>query len=74
MKKTLLPPLIPFVLLTLIAEFLVREGFVRGYLVPAPSAILRAVIVELPAVRNNELRGEARLGQEMKVLLGAIEE
>ena len=29
MKKTLLPPLIPFVLLTLIAEFLVREGFVR---------------------------------------------
>jgi len=42
--KTLLAPLIPFVLLTLIAEFLVREGFVRAYLFPAPSAVLRAMI------------------------------
>ena len=44
MKKTLLAPLIPFVLLTLIAEFLVRAGFVRAYLVPAPSAVFRAMI------------------------------
>lgn len=44
MKRTLLPPLIPFVLLTLLAEFLVRAGLVRGYLVPAPSAVLRAII------------------------------
>src|ERR1700682_380395 len=44
MRKTLLPPLIPLVLLTLMAEFLVREGFVRAYLVPAPSAVLRAMI------------------------------
>ncbi len=44
MKKTLLAPLVPFVLLTLIAEFLVRAGFVRAYLVPAPSAVLRAMI------------------------------
>lgn len=36
MKRTLLPPLIPFVVLALLAEFLVREGFVRAYLVPAP--------------------------------------
>jgi NitT/TauT family transport system permease protein len=44
MKNTLLPPLIPFVLLTLMAEFLVRQGFVRPYLAPAPSAVLRAMI------------------------------
>ena len=44
MKKTLLPPLIPFVLFTLIAEVLVRKGFVRPYLVPAPSAVFRAMI------------------------------
>jgi NitT/TauT family transport system permease protein len=44
MKRTLLPPLIPLVVLTLLAEFLVRAGFVRGYLVPAPSAVLRAMI------------------------------
>jgi NitT/TauT family transport system permease protein len=44
MRKTLLPPLIPFVLLTLTAEFLVRQGLVRPYLVPAPSAVFRAMI------------------------------
>ncbi|HEY4364520.1 MAG TPA: ABC transporter permease [Bryobacteraceae bacterium] len=44
MKKTLLPPLIPFVVLTLAVEFSVREGFVRPYLLPAPSAVFRAVI------------------------------
>src|SRR3954453_7377963 len=44
MRKTLLPPLIPLVLLTLAAELLVRKGFVRGYLVPAPSAVMRAMI------------------------------
>jgi NitT/TauT family transport system ATP-binding protein len=30
--------------------------------------------LELPAVRNNDLRGDPRLGQEMRLLLGAIEE
>jgi NitT/TauT family transport system ATP-binding protein len=30
--------------------------------------------IELPAERDNELRGDPRLGQEMRVLLGAIEE
>lgn len=44
MRKTLLPPLIPLVVLTCFAEFLVRAGFVRAYLVPAPSAVLRAMI------------------------------
>ncbi len=44
MKKTLLPPLIPLVVVTLVAEFLVRQGFVRAYLVPAPSAVFRAML------------------------------
>jgi NitT/TauT family transport system ATP-binding protein len=30
--------------------------------------------LELPDIRNNELRGDPRLGQEMRLLLGAIEE
>ncbi len=30
--------------------------------------------LELPAARNNELRGDPRLGKEMRFLLGAIEE
>lgn len=41
--KTLLPPLIPFVAITLTVELLVREGFVRPYLLPAPSAVFLAM-------------------------------
>src|SRR5437763_16154811 len=44
MKKTLLPPLIPLVVFIALAELLVRQGWVRAYLVPAPSAVLRALI------------------------------
>jgi len=42
--KKFLPPLIPFVMITLGLEFVVRSGFVAGYLVPAPSAVLRALL------------------------------
>jgi NitT/TauT family transport system permease protein len=44
MKRTLLAPFIPFIVVTLAAELLVREGFVRAYLVPAPSAVFLAMI------------------------------
>ena len=44
MRKTLLPPLIPLIAITLGVEFLVREGFVRPYLLPAPSAVFRAIV------------------------------
>src|SRR6185295_14178543 len=38
------PPLIPLVLLTLALEWIVRGGFVPSYLVPAPSAVFRALL------------------------------
>ena len=41
--KRLLPPLIPFVVITLTVEWMVRGGFVPSYLVPAPSAVLLAL-------------------------------
>ena len=41
--KKVLPPLIPFVVITLVLEWMVRSGVVAGYLVPAPSAVLRAL-------------------------------
>jgi NitT/TauT family transport system permease protein len=44
MRKTILPPLIPFVALMLAVEFLVRNGIVRPYLLPAPSAVFRTLI------------------------------
>ena len=42
--KRFWPPLVPFVVLTLLIEWLVRGGFVPGYLVPAPSAVFRALL------------------------------
>jgi NitT/TauT family transport system permease protein len=42
--KRFLPPLIPFVVITLALEWMVRGGLVPGYLVPAPSAVLRALV------------------------------
>lgn len=42
--KKLLPPLIPFVVITLALEWMVRTGFVASYLVPAPSAVFRALL------------------------------
>src|SRR5665213_3512974 len=41
--KRILPPLIPFVVITLAVEWMVRSGTVPSYLVPAPSAVLRAL-------------------------------
>jgi NitT/TauT family transport system permease protein len=41
--KRLLPPLIPFVVLTLAFEFIVREGIVPAYLLPTPTAVFQAI-------------------------------
>jgi len=43
MKKTI-PALIPFVAVTLATEFLVRQGWVKAYLVPTPSSICMAIV------------------------------
>lgn len=39
-----IPALIPFVALTAAVEFAVRRGWVKSYLVPAPSAVFHALI------------------------------
>jgi NitT/TauT family transport system permease protein len=41
--RAVLPPLIPFVVLTATFEFLVRGGFIRSYLLPSPSAVFLAI-------------------------------
>jgi NitT/TauT family transport system permease protein len=42
--KKFLPPLIPFVVITIALEWMVRSGAVPAYLVPAPSSVLAALI------------------------------
>jgi len=51
------------------AAFLANRAVVLG-----GGAIKLDRISELPDLRNNELRSDPRLGQEMRLLLGAIEE
>jgi len=42
--RSAIPALIPLLAVTAAAELAVREGFVKSYLVPAPSSVLRALI------------------------------
>src|SRR5436190_6314736 len=42
--RAAIPALIPFVAVTLILELVVRDGLVKSYLLPAPSAVLTAMI------------------------------
>ncbi len=42
--RSVLPPLIVFVLITAIAETLIRSGIVWSYIVPAPSSVLRELL------------------------------
>jgi NitT/TauT family transport system ATP-binding protein len=53
------------------AAFLANRAIVMGR---GGGAIKLDRTLQLPAVRDNELRGDPRLGQEMRLLLGAIEE
>jgi NitT/TauT family transport system ATP-binding protein len=53
------------------AAFLANRAVVLGR---SGGAIKLDRRLELPAVRNNALRGDPRLGHEMRLLLGAIEE
>lgn len=52
MLKRALPALIPFLVVTLAVEALVRLGLVKAYLLPPPSAVLQVIAVDW-----NELAG-----------------
>ena len=43
-SKTILPPLVPLVVIVLGAELVVREGIVKSYLLPTPSAVVQAMV------------------------------
>jgi NitT/TauT family transport system permease protein len=72
MIKKIVPALIPFVIVTLAIEFLVREGFIRSYLLPTPSAVFLAIVndrVQLLAALAKTSTG-AVLGFVMSAVIG----
>ena len=72
--KKLLPPLIPFLVVTLALAWMVRSGLVAGYLVPAPSAVFRALLDnrdELAAAMAKTSAG-ALVGFALSTLSGVV--
>jgi NitT/TauT family transport system permease protein len=49
--RAALPPLVPLVAVTLAVEVAVRQGWVRSFLVPAPSTVARTLWSEAPQFR-----------------------
>ncbi len=70
--RTILPPLIPFIVITAAIEALVRGGLVKSYILPAPSAVFRAVIENREQLAQAMLKtsGSALLGFALSTLAG----
>ena len=64
--KRILPPLIPFIAITAAIEIAVRSGWVRGFLVPAPSAVFLAIW------QNRAELAEATLTTSASALIGFV--
>jgi NitT/TauT family transport system permease protein len=44
--ETVIPPIVPMLALIIVTEVAVREGWVRSFLIPAPSSVLTALVRE----------------------------
>lgn len=64
--RAALPPLIPFVAITASIEFLVRAGVIRGFLLPAPSAVFLAIW------NNRDELARAMLATSASALVGFV--
>jgi NitT/TauT family transport system permease protein len=51
LARSVLPPLVPLVAVTLLVEIAVRQQWVRAFLVPAPSTVARTLWNEAPQFR-----------------------
>jgi NitT/TauT family transport system permease protein len=69
---SILPPLIPFVVLILTGEWIVRAGIVPAYLLPTPTAVFRAIIDNRVELTRAMLKtsGSAVAGFALSVVIG----
>jgi NitT/TauT family transport system permease protein len=70
--RNILPPLIPFVVLTLTGEWIVRAGIVPSYLLPTPTAIFLAIIDNHAELTQAMLKtsGSAFAGFALSTVIG----
>jgi NitT/TauT family transport system permease protein len=72
--RNLLPPLVPLVVVILIAELAVREGWVPAFLVPAPSSVLASMTRDWPELwrATVETASAALEGFAMSAVIGGL--
>jgi len=69
-----LPPIVPAVVVTLVAELAVRQGWVRSFLIPAPSQVMESLVRDWPELWGATLNtADASLaGFAMSVVIGSL--
>jgi len=69
--QNIVPPLVPLMLLVIVAEIAVRAGWVRSFLVPAPSSVLASLLAESDLWSATlDTATSALIGFGMSVIIG----
>lgn len=69
--RYVLPPLVPLVLVSALAEFAVRAGWVQAFLVPAPTSVARALLSNAELWRSTRATAlDAGAGLAMSIAAG----
>src|SRR3954447_15336417 len=72
--RTVLPPMVPLIAVTLLAEVAVRQEWVRSFLVPAPSQVIRSMVNDWPELSHAafDTTIAALIGFGMSTVIGVV--
>jgi len=72
--RNVLPPIVPFVVVTVATEFAVRQGWVPSFLVPAPSSVVLSMFRDWPELWRATLNtaNASLIGFGMSVIIGSL--
>ena len=72
--RNVLPPIVPFVVITVATELAVRQGWVPSFLVPAPSSVVLAMFRNWPELWRATLNtaNASLLGFGMSAIIGSL--
>jgi NitT/TauT family transport system permease protein len=72
--RNVLPPIVPFVVVTVATELAVRQGWVPSFLVPAPSSVVLAMFRNWPELWRATLNtaNASLIGFGMSAIIGSL--
>ncbi len=72
--RNVVPPMVPMIAITLIAELAVREAWVPSFLIPAPSSVIRSIFYDWPDLWRAALDTmmASAVGFVMSATIGAL--